>query len=284
MPSAAVAVTASSYGVGELIRAVLDLGIREIVVGVGGTASTDGGAGMLQALGAVLHDTGGEVLRPGGASLNDLATIDLRGLDQRLSNCRLVVATDVDNPLLGGNGAAAVFGPQKGADATAVRVLEHGLDRWSHLLAARLGRNQAGLPGAGAGGGIGFGLLTVGAARVSGAATLLDLLHFDDHAKTADLIVTGEGSMDATRLNGKAPTTLAKRAHALGVPVAAVVGRCTLSAAEQRQTGIDRVYVLLNIAESPEQSMRDAGRLLTKIGQQISASIDDATISDDPSR
>jgi glycerate kinase len=90
--------------------------------------------------------------------------------------------------------------------------------------------------------------------------------------------------MDATRLNGKAPTTLAKRAHALGVPVAAVVGRCTLSAAEQRQTGIDRVYVLLNIAESPEQSMRDAGRLLTKIGQQISASIDDATISDDPSR
>jgi glycerate 2-kinase len=263
------ALAATSFGVGQLIGAALDRGYRKLIVGVGGTASTDGGAGLLQALGAQLRDGSRAAVAPGGGGLAALKEADLTTLDQRLAECELLVATDVDNPLLGPHGAAAEFGSQKGADAQAGGRLEHGLTRLAELIDRRPGPRWSRLPGAGAGGGIGYALIAVGARRVSGAETILDLLGFDSLARGARLVVTGEGSLDASSLRGKAPVTLARRAHRLGKPVMAVVGRSTLTPEQQREAGIDQVCQLIDLAGSSEHSMRQAPLLLQRAGQQI---------------
>jgi glycerate 2-kinase len=260
---------ATSFGVGELIGAALDRGYRKLIVGVGGTASTDGGAGLLQALGARLDDVRGAPVPFGGGSLAALRETDLSTVDQRLAGCELIVATDVDNPLLGPYGAVAAFGRQKGADAQAETRLEEGLTRLAELVGQRPGPHWSELPGAGAGGGIGYALLAVGARRVPGADTVLDLLGFDDLAISAQLIITGEGSLDASSLGGKAPVTVARRAHHRGTPVIVVVGRSTLSPEQRRQAGIDQIYQLVDLAESGEQSMRNAPLLLHRAGEQI---------------
>ena len=256
---------------GELIRAALDAGCRRLVVGVGGTASTDGGAGLLQALGARLSDRHGRPAAPGGGGLAALKRADLSELDPRLAGCELIAATDVDNPLLGARGAAAVFAPQKGADRQAQAQLERGLVKLAGLLDRSAAPRLSGLPGAGAGGGIAYALLSAGAQRVSGADTILEMLRFTDHASAAELVVTGEGSLDASSLGGKAPVTLARTAHRLGTPVVAVAGRSTLTPQEQREAGIDRVYQLLDLAGSTDRSMREAPLLLHRVGTDIAA-------------
>ena len=269
-PSAAL--SATSFGVGELIRAALDAGCRRLVVGVGGTASTDGGAGLLQALGARLSDRHGHPAAPGGGGgLSALERADLSELDPRLAGCELIAATDVDNPLLGARGAAAVFAPQKGADRQVQAQLERGLVKLAGLLDRSAVPHLSGLPGAGAGGGIAYALLRAGAQRVSGADTILEVLRFTDHASAADLVVTGEGSLDASSLGGKAPVTLARTAHRLGTPVVAVAGRSTLTPQQQREAGIDRVYQLLDLAGSTDRSMREAPLLLRRAGTDIAA-------------
>ena len=265
------ALSATSFGVGELIRAALDAGCRRLVVGVGGTASTDGGAGLLQALGARLSDRHGHPAAPGGGGLAALERADLSELDPRLAGCELIAATDVDNPLLGARGAAAVFAPQKGADRQAQAQLERGLVKLAGLLDRPAVPRLSGLPGAGAGGGIAYALLRAGAQRVSGADTILEMLRFTDHASAADLVVTGEGSLDASSLGGKAPVTLARTAHRLGTPVVAVAGRSTLTPQQQREAGIDRVYQLLDLAGSTDRSMREAPLLLRRAGTDIAA-------------
>ena len=264
---------ATSLGTGQLVRAALDLGCTEVVLGVGGSACTDGGAGLLVGLGARLLDARGGELALGGGSLRHLDRIDLTGLDPRLRSVRVVLATDVDNPLLGPTGAAAVYGPQKGASPAEVGVLEAGLSRWVAALGDVLGpraADVAGEPGAGAAGGAGYAcLVALGAVRRAGIAVVLDLGDFDRHLTGADLVVTGEGSLDAQTLHGKAPAGVAARARAAGVPVVAVAGRCLVGADDLRGAGIDAAYALTDLEPDVPRCMAEAAPLLQRLAARI---------------
>jgi glycerate kinase len=210
--------TASSFGAGGVLRAALEAGARRIVLGVGGSASTDGGAGLLQALGARVLDTRGEPVRPGGAGLCDVATLDLTGLHRALYHADIILAADVDNPLTGPDGAAEVYGPQKGASPAEVDALAAGLRRWAAVVAAAVGRDWSRAPGAGAAGGVGFAALAVlGATRRPGIELVLDLAGFEGALDGADLVITGEGSLDAQSLAGKAPVGVARAAARHGI-------------------------------------------------------------------
>ena len=262
--------TATSRGVGELIRAALDYGCRTIILGVGGSACTDGGAGMLDALGASLLDIGGRPAGSGGGALTDVAYLDLRRLDPRIRAAELVLASDVDNPLLGNRGAAAVFGPQKGASASEVAMLEAGLAHWARLVAERTGFDAADRPGAGAAGGIGFAALAVlGAHRSSGIDVLLDLVGFDRAVRGADLVVTGEGSLDAQTLHGKAPACVAARAGHAGVRTIAVAGRQLLDEAQLRAAGFAAAYPLTDLEPDIRRCQDEAAALLRRQGERI---------------
>ncbi|WP_052397299.1 glycerate kinase [Streptomyces sp. NRRL F-5123] len=259
--------TATTYGTGELLRAALDAGARSIVLGVGGSATTDGGAGMLAALGARLLDAHGAPVAPGGAALAGLATADLGGLDPRLAATEVVLAGDVDNPLLGPTGAAAVYGPQKGADADDVRALDAALAHYAEVLDAA---DLAAAPGAGAAGGIGFGaLLALGAAFRPGIDILLDVLGFVDALEGATLVITGEGSLDEQTLHGKAPVGVARAAAARGVPVAAVCGRLAVPPAALAAAGITAAYPLSAVEPDPARSIADAGPLLERVAATL---------------
>lgn len=257
---------ATSRGTGELLRAALDEGCREIVLGAGGSACSDGGAGMLQALGASLLDNQGWEIEPGGAALGGVARVDFQDLDPRLKRLRLVLASDVDNPLLGPRGAAAVYGPQKGATDDQVAVLEAALSRWASLVDAE----GAQLSGAGAAGGVGFAALSVlGAKRRPGIDVVLELLDFTVHLEHAVLVVTGEGSLDEQTLAGKAPAGVAAAARAAGVPVVAVCGRCELDDAALAGAGIEAAYVLTDLEPDLARCMADPGPLLDQLGERI---------------
>ena len=261
---------ASTYGTGELIRAALDRGARTLVLAVGGSATTDGGAGLLAALGARLLDGRGEQLPPGGAALRDLADVDLGGLDPRLAGCSVVLASDVDNPLLGPSGAAAVFAPQKGADADGVAQLEAGLARWADRVAAATGRDLSGAAGAGAAGGTGFAALAVlGARRRPGIDVVLDEIDADRYLATAGLVIVGEGRLDAQTLRGKAPVGVAARTPA-GVPVVAVSGDCTVAEGALRAAGISGSWTILAEAGGDlARAMSEAGPLLEQVGRRL---------------
>lgn len=200
--------TASTYGSGELLTAALDAGARTLVFGVGGSATTDGGAGMLAALGARFLKADGEPVAPGGAALAELASADLSGLDPRLGEVEFVLASDVDNPLTGPKGAPAVYGPQKGASPEDVRRLDAALAHFVKVLEEPSGAGATGFaasPGAGAAGGIGYGALLLGARFRPGIEVMLDVLGFAPALERAGLVVTGEGSLDEQTLHGKAP-------------------------------------------------------------------------------
>ncbi|ARZ67006.1 glycerate kinase [Streptomyces sp. HU2014] len=259
--------TATTYGTGELLRAALDAGARTVVLGVGGSATTDGGAGALSALGARLLDAAGDPVGPGGAALAGLVTADLTGLDPRLRSTRLVLASDVDNPLTGPHGAAAVYGPQKGASADDVAVLDAALGRYAAVLD---GGALAGAPGAGAAGGLGYGALAgLGAAFRPGIEVMLDVLGFPAALESADLVITGEGSLDAQTLHGKAPAGVAAAARARGVPVVAVCGRVSLPEETLRSAGFRRVYALTDLEPDPSRCMTLAGPLLERLAGRI---------------
>jgi len=271
--------TASSFGAGEVLRAALDSGARRIVLGVGGSASTDGGAGLLQALGARVLDARGEPVRPGGATLGggalrDVAALDLTGLHPALDpagrTAELILAADVDNPLTGPDGAAEVYGPQKGASPAEVTVLAAGLRRWAAVVAEAIGTDWSQAPGAGAAGGVGFAALAVlGATRRPGIELVLDLTGFETALDGADLVITGEGSLDAQSLAGKTPVGVARAAGRRGIDVVAVAGRSTLTAAELAAAGIAAVYPLSDLEPDLERSRAEAAGLLRRVGQMI---------------
>jgi glycerate 2-kinase len=257
--------TASSRGLGAALRAALDLGADEVVVGVGGSASTDGGAGMLAALGARLLDADGHDLPDGGAALANLARLDLSGLDPRLATTHLVLAADVDSPLLGPTGAATVFAPQKGATPDQVATLEAALTHWAGVVGA-----PTGLPGSGAAGGVGFALLAVlGAGRRSGVDVVLDLVGLDEALTGADLVVTGEGALDEQTLAGKAVAGVARRAAAHGIPVVAVCGRLDLDATGLADLGVRAAHPLTDVEPDPVRSRADARELVRRTGRRI---------------
>ena len=268
--SRAVPLTASSFGAGEVLRAALEAGARRIILGVGGSASTDGGAGLLQALGArVLDSRGGPVGRGGGA-LHDVAALDLAGLHPALSSAEVTLAADVDNPLTGPDGAAEVYGPQKGASPAEVAVLDAGLRRWAAVVAAAVGRDWSHAPGSGAAGGVGFAARAVlGAGSRPGIGLVLELAGFAAALDGADLVITGEGSLDTQSLAGKAPVGVARAAARLGIPVIAVTGRSTLTEAELATAGITAVYPLSDLEPDPERSLAEAAELLRRTGQMI---------------
>lgn len=221
------ALRATTFGVGELIRCALDGGARHIVVGVGGSATTDGGAGLITALGGRLLDAFGAPLPPGGGALGRLARLDLGDLDPRLRRCRIEVAVDVRNPLLGEAGSAAVFAPQKGGSPADVALLEEALSTFARVACAAVGADvaRADEPGMGAAGGCAFGLAVVcGAELVPGAAMVCDLVGLDAVLRSAALVLTGEGRLDASTAGGKAPAEVALRAATAGVPCVVLAG------------------------------------------------------------
>jgi glycerate kinase len=262
--------TASSRGTGELIAAALDAGCRRIVVGIGGSASTDGGAGLVEALGARIVDYRGHPVAHGGASLAGAATLDLSGLHPGLADAELVVACDVDNPLTGARGAAAVYGPQKGAGPSEIERLDVAMTRWADLVTEATGEDHRGDPGAGAAGGVGFGLIAVlGAITRPGADLVFELTGLREALAGADLVITGEGALDAQTLHGKAPAAVAAAASDAGVPVVAVAGSVALTAAELSSAGIAAAYGLVDEATTPNESFTDPEPLLRRIGARI---------------
>ncbi len=266
----AAPMTASSTGTGDLIAAAIAAGAKRIVLGLGGSACTDGGTGMAAALGARFLDADGRELPPGGGPLRDLHTVDATGLAERLCGITVVVAGDVDSPLLGDDGAAYVFGPQKGAGPDDVRALEEGLARLDSVVRRDLGVDAAERAGAGAAGGAGFGAMAFLAAEVEpGITYLLDLLGFASHLEGARLVITGEGSLDRQTLRGKAPAGVAREAARAGVPVVAVAGRSLLGDGELRDAGFQGAYALTDIEPDPARCMADAGPLLERLSEEI---------------
>ena len=260
----------STYGLGLVIADAIRQGAGNIVLGLGGSASTDGGAGMVQALGARLLDASGHDLPPGGAVLADLAQLDLAALRARLDSVKITIGSDVDNPLLGPNGAASVFGPQKGARPKEVEALERGLRHWSQLVSEATGRNDTERPGAGAAGGTGYAALALlNADMRPGIELILDLINFDGRVVGADLVVTGEGSLDEQSLAGKAPIGVARAAARAGVPVVAVAGRLQLSPQRLHEAGISAAYALSELEPDAARSIANASSLLRRIGARI---------------
>jgi glycerate kinase len=264
---------ASSFGTGQLIAAALDQGCRDLVLGVGGSACTDGGAGLLVALGARLLDQAGYELAAGGGALRRLHRVSLTGLDPRLRETRLILAADVDSPLLGPHGAAAVFGPQKGADPAAVATLELGQRRWVAALTTALGpaaATAANAPGAGAAGGVGYAVLAVlGGRRRPGAQVVLELAGLADQLAEATLVITGEGSLDHQTLHGKAPVGVAEAARRAGIPAVAVAGRSLLRPSELTDAGLAAAYSLIDLEPDQHRCMANAGPLLERLAHRI---------------
>jgi len=216
---------ATTYGTGELVRAALGAGYREIIVGLGGSATNDGGAGVAQALGARLTDAAGRELPPGGAALARLERIDLGGMDPRLKACRIRAATDVNNPLCGPEGASVVYGPQKGATPAMVRGLDEALARFAEVIQRDAGIDVLALPRTGAAGGMGAGLVALlGAQLESGGEVVCDVLGLNEHLEGAALVLTGEGHLDGQTVYDKAPIVVVHRARERDVPVVAVAG------------------------------------------------------------
>ena len=267
--------TATSRGTGELIAAALDAGCTHIVVGIGGSACTDGGAGLLEALGARVSVPTEPVRRDDGPTSHPRSPrtrgeLDLSGLHPGLATAELVVGCDVDNPLTGARGAAAVYGPQKGAGPGEVELLDAALTRWADLVAETTGTDERDRPGAGAAGGVGFALMAVlGATTRPGAELVFELTGLADAVSGADLVVTGEGSLDTQTLHGKAPAAVAALARDKGVRAVAVAGQVLLPSAELATAGFEAAYALVDEATSRQQALEAPGPLLERIGARI---------------
>ncbi len=236
----------STRGTGELISAALDLGVKHIIIGIGGSATNDGGAGMIQALGAKLLDEEGETIGPGGGALSQIATVDLSGLDNRLKDVHIDVACDVDNPLTGPRGASAIFGPQKGATPEMVKLLDKNLSHFADVIEKALGKSFRDIEGAGAAGGLGASLLAfLNADLKRGIDIVLHAMNFESVVKDADLVITGEGRIDSQTVYGKTPIGVAKAAKKYGVPVIGLAGSISQDSDVVIEHGIDALFSIV---------------------------------------
>ncbi|MDP5228127.1 MULTISPECIES: glycerate kinase [Arthrobacter] len=268
---------ATSLGTGQLIRAALDAGARTVILGVGGSANTDGGAGVIKGLGGRFLDAQGEELPDGGAALALLDRVDLSGLDVRLEGTRFILASDVDNPLLGDNGAPAVFGPQKGLSPEDVTEIDAALAHFVDVLGREIGAKaatDAAAPGAGAAGGVGYAALAVlDAERRRGVDVVLDFTGLAGKLAGAGLVITGEGSLDEQSLGGKTPMGVADAARAAGIPIVAVCGRTLLNEEQISTSGFQAVYSLTSIEDDIDKCINEAGPLVEKLGGIIATSL-----------
>ncbi|MCJ7806684.1 MAG: glycerate kinase [Clostridia bacterium] len=253
----------TTYGTGELIRTALDQGCSKLIVGIGGSATNDGGAGMAQALGAGLFDQSGHPLGYGGAELLRLDRIEVSGLDSRLDKVKTLVACDVDNPLIGPEGAAYVYGPQKGASPKIAGQLDKALDNYARVIKRDLGVDVAFVAGAGAAGGLGAGLITFLQAELSsGIELVLDALEIDQSLQDCQLLITGEGKLDTQSAHGKAPVGVARRARKYKVPVIALTGMIEGDLNVFHREGISACFAIANGPLSLEESISKGPQLL----------------------
>ena len=259
----------TTFGTGELIRAGLDLGVKRIDVGIGGSATNDGGIGMAQALGARFLDKDGKELPGIGSALGAIAEIDLSGLDPRVKETTFEAVCDVDNPLCGEKGAAAVYGPQKGASPEQVKELDQGLRNLADLIKKQLGVDIVDMPGAGAAGGLGAGLHAfLGAKLCKGIDLIFGLVGLEEKLAGADLALTGEGQIDFQTVFGKAPGGVGLAAKAQGVPCFAIAGAVGLELGDLHATGIDAVFSICTCPMTLEESMKNSKENLARVTQQ----------------
>ena len=255
---------ASTFGVGQLFIEALDAGFTDFIVGVGGSATNDGGAGMIQAMGGKLTDSDGSEIARGGIALSDLSNIDVSELDPRMKDVNVVVACDVNNPLCGTRGASAIFGPQKGATYEDVQELDAALGNFAEVIAKDLHTEVAEIPGAGASGGLGAGLMGFFDARLRlGADIVLDAVNLDVHLKDAELVIVGEGQFDRSTVFNKSPVAVAQRAKRNGTPVIGIAGSLGAGFSEVHEHGIDAVFSLVNRPMSLKAAMDDTKRLVS---------------------
>ncbi len=262
----------TSYGTGELIRHALENGIRDLIIGIGGSATNDGGAGMLQALGVRLLDGDNRQISYGGGALEGLKKIDISNLDVRLKDCRIQVACDVDNPLTGSRGASAVFGPQKGATAAMVEMLDRHLGHFAELIRRDLGVDIETAPGAGAAGGMGAALLAFLQADLRpGVAIVVEAIKLADAVEGADLVITGEGRMDGQTVYGKAPIGVAKVAAEHKVPVIGLAGSLGAGVEAVHDHGIDAVFSVVPGPCSLDDALVEAPGNIRMTAQNVAA-------------
>lgn len=264
----------TSFGTGQLIRHALDAGARRFVLGIGGSATNDGGAGMLQALGGRLLDASGADLAAGGAALNLLERIDLSGLDARIKDCVFDVACDVNNPLVGPQGASAIFGPQKGATPEMVAQLDNNLRHYAHIIARDLHYDVAEVPGAGAGGGIGAGMMVFLGGRLRpGSEIVTDAVGLDAAVSDADLVITGEGRIDGQTIQGKTPVGVARVAQRHGKPVIAISGSLGSGAAAVHGHGIAAVFGSVSRPCTVEEALANAAANVRSAARNVAATL-----------
>jgi glycerate kinase len=261
--------TASSHGLGQVVAQALDHGCRDIIIGVGGSASTDGGAGFLTALGAVVRDQDG-VRLPAGTPVGEAAYLDLTPLHPDIACAAFTLASDVDNPLCGPLGAATVYAPQKGASPDQVVELDRGLRHWADIVERAAKADYRTAAGAGAAGGVGFAALAVlGAQMQPGIDVIIDRIELTRNLVGARAVVTGEGSLDRQSLRGKAAIGVRRRASAHGVPTFAVAGVSALTPAEVREAGFAGVYALSDVEPDTARSMSHAAELLAAVSERL---------------
>ncbi|ASV56664.1 Glycerate kinase [Lelliottia jeotgali] len=262
----------TSWGTGELIRHALDAGVKHIIIGIGGSATNDGGAGMVQALGAKLLDGNGNPIGLGGGELEKLARIDISELDTRLADCRIEVACDVTNPLTGAEGASAVFGPQKGATPEMIDRLDAALAHYAKIIARDLDIEVLNLEGGGAAGGMGAALYAFcGAELRQGIEIVTDALHLDKHVANADLVITGEGRIDSQTIHGKVPVGVAKVAKRYNKPVIGIAGSLTADVGVVHQHGIDAVFSVIYTVCTLEEALENAEENVRMAARNIAA-------------
>lgn len=264
----------TTYGSGELIKAALDAGVRHLIIGIGGSATNDGGAGMLQALGVSLQDHAGLEIGFGGGQLGRLARIDISALDPRLKICRIETACDVDNPLTGPTGASAVFGPQKGATPEMVKTLDGNLSHYAALISRDVGVQVDRVPGAGAAGGMGAALLAFcGAQLRPGSDIVMEALELEAAVRDADLVITGEGRIDSQSIQGKTPIGVARMAKRYGTPVIGIAGCLSTDADIVYQHGIDAMFSVLSQICSVEEALVNAAVNVRTLSRNIAATL-----------
>ncbi|AZF58470.1 glycerate kinase [Pseudomonas sp. R11-23-07] len=264
------ACSSSTYGTGELIRAALDLGARRIILAIGGSATNDGGAGAMQALGVQLFDARNQPLAPGGLALSGLARISLENLDPRLARVCFEIAADVNNPLCGPHGASAIFGPQKGANPEQVQQLDAALGHFADHCARVLAQDVRDEPGSGAAGGLGFAAKAfLGAQFRAGVEVVAELVGLDAVVRGADLVITGEGRFDAQTLRGKTPFGVARIARQHNVPVIVIAGTLGDGYEQMYAHGVDAAFALPSGPMSLAQACSEAPRLLRERASDI---------------
>ncbi|BCU54373.1 glycerate kinase [Enterobacter kobei] len=262
----------TSWGTGELIRHALDAGVKHIIIGLGGSATNDGGAGMVQALGATLLNAQGNALGHGGGELASLARIDVSKLDPRLKTCRIEVACDVTNPLTGEQGASAIFGPQKGATGETIALLDNALHHYARIIQRDLDVDVLTLAGGGAAGGMGAGLYAFcGAELRRGIEIVTDALHLAEHVADADLVITGEGRIDSQTVHGKVPVGVAKVAKGYNKPVIGIAGSLTADVGIVHEHGLDAVFSVIYSICSLDDALKNAGDNVRMTARNVAA-------------